>query len=91
MFQTSYFRRVKQNEGYVINSSSLNDSWLTNIKNAKLDKIKFLYIGRINPEKGIYEFLEMFKKVKIDAEISIIGKTKSSTLQKKFQSIMSVS
>ena len=25
-----------------------------------LDKIKFLYVGRINPEKGIYEFLKMF-------------------------------
>ena len=30
----------------------------------------------------------MFKKIKIDAEISIIGKTKNSTLQKKFQSII---
>ena len=30
----------------------------------------------------------MFKKIKIDAEISIIGRTKSSILQKKFQSII---
>ena len=30
----------------------------------------------------------MFKELKIDAEISIIGKIKNSTLQNKFQSVI---
>ena len=73
---TLHDRLIKKNGGYVINSSSLNDKWLNNIKDAKLDKIKFLYVGRINPEKGIYEFLKMFEKIKIEAELSIVGNLK---------------
>ena len=78
----------KKKNGHVIASSTLDENWLQNFKEVKLDKVRFLNVSRVNPEKGIYEFLEMFKKIKIDAEISIIGKAKSSTLQKKFQSII---
>ena len=85
---TLHDKLVKQNEGYVINSSSLNDSWLSNIKNAELDKIKFLYIGRINPEKGIYEFLKMFKKIEFDSEITIIGKAKNLIIQKRMNDLI---
>ena len=81
-------RLFKKKNGHVIASSTLDENWLKNFKEVKLDKVRFLNVSRVNPEKGIYEFLEMFKKIKIDAEISIIGKTKSSTLQKKFQSII---
>ena len=81
-------RLYKKKNGHVIASSTLDKNWLENFKEVKLDKVRFLNVARINPEKGIYEFLEMFKKIKIDSEISIIGKTKSSTLQKKFQSII---
>ena len=73
-------RLIKKNKGHVINSSTLNDKWLKNIKDAKLDKIRFLYVARVNPEKGIYEFLEIFKKINVDAEISIVGKTKNLNL-----------
>ena len=81
-------RLIKKNKGYIINSSTLNNKWLNNIKNAKLDKIRFLYVGRINPEKGIFEFLEMFSKLELNVEISIIGKVKNSFLQNKFNSII---
>jgi len=81
-------RLYKKKNGNVIASSTLDDNWLKNFKEVKLDKARFLNVSRVNPEKGIYEFLEMFKEIKIDAEISIIGKTKNSTLQKKFQSII---
>jgi len=85
---TLHDKLIKQNGGYVINSSSLDDSWLRNIKDAKLDKIKFLYVGRINPEKGIYEFLKMFKKIEFDAEITIIGKAKNLILHKKLNELI---
>ena len=74
--------------GYVIESSTLTAEWLKNIKKPNLDKIRFLNVSRVNPEKGIFEFLEMFKKLNIDAEISIVGKIKNLTLQNKFQSIV---
>ena len=81
-------RLYKKKDGYVIESSTLNKEWLQNYKKPKLDKIRLLNVARVNPEKGIFEFLEIFKKLEIDAEISIIGKIKNSILQNKFQSII---
>ena len=81
-------RLLKQKNGYVIESSALTDEWLKNIKKPNLDKIRFLNVSRVNPEKGIFEFLEMFKELNIDAEISIVGKIKNLALQNKFQSIV---
>ena len=81
-------RLYKKNNGHVIESSTLNQEWLRDLKKPDLSKIRFLNVSRVNPEKGIFEFLEMFKELKIDAEISIIGKIKNSTLQNKFQSVI---
>ena len=47
---------------HVINSSTLDDKWFKNFKEAKTDKARFLYVARINPVKGINEFLEMFNE-----------------------------
>ena len=66
----------------------LDETWFQNYKEPKLDKVRFLNVSRVNPEKGIYEFLSMFKKLNFAAEISIIGKAKNSTLQEKFESII---
>ena len=81
-------RLYKKNNGHIIESSTLNQEWLQDLKKPDLNKIRFLNVSRVNPEKGIFEFLEMFKELKIDAEISIIGKIKNFKLQNKFQSII---
>ena len=81
-------RLYKRKDGYVISSSTLDEKWFENLKEPKLDKVRFLNVSRVNPEKGIYEFLEMFRKLDFEAEISIIGKAKSSILQEKFKSII---
>ena len=81
-------RLYKKKGGYVIESSTLNKEWLQNFKKPNLNKIRLLNVARVNPEKGIFEFLEMFKELKIDAEISIIGKIKNLYLQNKFKSII---
>ena len=81
-------RLYKKNNGHIIESSTLNQEWLQDLKKPDLGKIRFLNVSRVNPEKGIFEFLEMFKELKLDAEISIIGKIKNSKLQDKFQSII---
>ena len=80
--------RLYKKGGYVIESSTLDKKWLENFKKPDLDKIRLLNVARVNPEKGIFEFLEMFKKLKIDAEISIIGKIKNLTLKNKFKLIV---
>ena len=79
---------IKKDDGHVIESSTLNQEWLQNLKKPNLSKVRFLNVSRVNPEKGIFEFLEMFKKLKIDAEISVVGKIKNLSLQNKFQSII---
>ena len=81
-------RLYKKDDGHVIESSTLNQEWLQNLKKPNLSKVRFLNVSRVNPEKGIFEFLEMFKKLKIDSEISIVGKIKNLSLQKRFQSII---
>ena len=62
---------------HLITPSTLNEEWLKNYKEVNLDKIRLLYVGRANPEKGIYEFLKMFEKIKLDAEFSIVGDLKN--------------
>ena len=81
-------RLYRKKNGHVITSSALDEKWFQNFKEPKLDKVRFLNVARINPEKGIYEFLEMFKQLNINAEISIIGKTKNLRLLKKFKSLI---
>ena len=84
---TLHDRLHKKQNTFVINSSTLNEEWQKNFKKPEIDKVKFLYVARINPEKGIYEFLEMFKNLKIDAKISIVDKTKNLRLQSKFKKL----
>ena len=81
-------RLYKKKNCHVITSSTLDEKWLQDYKKVKLDKIRFLCISRVNPEKGIFDFLEMFKKIKIDAEISIAGNVKNSQVLKKFKTII---
>ena len=81
-------RLYKRKDGYVISSSTLDEKWFENFKEPKLDKVRFLNVSRVNPEKGIYQFLEMFRKLNFEAEISIIVKAKSSSLQEEFKSII---
>ena len=78
----------KKNNFHVINSSSLDDKWFVDYKEAKIDKVRFLYVARINPVKGINEFLEMFNNLDLDAELSIIGKTNNLRHQKEFKTLM---
>ncbi len=81
-------RLINKKKFHVINSSSLDDKWFINFKEAKIDKVRFLYVARINPVKGINEFLEMFKNLEIDAELSIIGKTNNLRHQNEFRTLM---
>jgi len=66
-------RLFDSKKSYLINSSRLDDAWQKDYKNALLDKVRFLYIGRMNPEKGIFEFIKMLNKIKFDFEFSIVG------------------
>ena len=65
---TLHERLYKGKNSHLVTSSSLDEEWLENHKKAKLDKIRFLYVGRANPEKGIHKFLfqdYLFQHIKI--------------------------
>tara|TARA_Y100000590_G_scaffold469181_1_gene655396 strand:- start:3281 stop:4294 length:1014 start_codon:yes stop_codon:yes gene_type:complete len=70
-------RLSPKKDSHMINVSRLDDLWFIKHKEALLDKIRLLYVGRINPEKGIYDFIQMFKKIDLDIELSIAGDPKN--------------
>ncbi len=69
--------RLYKKKSHLVNVSRLNDDWLKDQKSASLDKVRFFYVGRMNPEKGIFEFLKLFDEIKFDAEFSIIGNSEN--------------
>ena len=76
-------RLFNKNKSYLVDISRLDDEWLKNKKDALLDKIRFLYVGRMSQEKGIFDFLEMFNQIKFDAELSIVGNLKNQNFLNK--------
>ena len=50
---------------------------------APLDKPRLLYVGRMSPEKGIFEFLKMFNQIKFDTQFSIVGNLKNQNILNK--------
>ena len=70
-------RLFNKEKSYQVYPSRLDSIWFTNHKEISTDKVKLLYVGRINPEKGIYDFLKMYDQVKIKTEFSIIGDSKN--------------
>ena len=68
---------------HLINSSRLDDLWFKENKKAPLDKVKLLYVGRINPEKGIFDFIKIFEQLKLDIQFSIVGDAKNLRIENK--------
>ena len=79
---TLHERLYKGKNSHLVTSSSLDEEWLKNNKEVKLDKIRFLYVGRVNPEKGIHRFLKMFEEIKLNSELSIVGNLKNIKISK---------
>ena len=76
-------RLFNKNKSHLVDISRLDDEWLKNQKDALLDKIRFLYVGRMSQEKGIFHFLKMFNQIKFDAELSIVGNLKNQNFSNK--------
>ena len=73
-------RLYDKNKSQLVYISRLDDEWLTNQKEVLLDKIRFLYVGRMSPEKGIFDFIKMFEKIKLGAEFSIVGNSENHNI-----------
>ena len=66
----------KEKGSHLARPSKLDALWLSKSKEAKIDQIKLLYVGRINPEKGIMEFLKMLDQIELKVQLSIVSNTK---------------
>ena len=73
-------RLFNKRKSHLVHISRLDDEWIQNHQEALLDKIRFLYVGRMSAEKGIFDFIEMFNKLKLDAEFSIIGNSQNHNI-----------
>jgi len=67
---------LRDKEGDLVSPSQLDESWSNNTINAKFDKTKLLYIGRIKVEKGIHSLLEIIKN-NDEISLSIVGAEKN--------------
>ena len=77
-------RLYDEKKSFLVNPSRLSENWFTNHTVPLLDKARFLYVGRFNPEKGIKNFIDLFKELKIDCELSIAGEKKKYNKSKKY-------
>ena len=66
-------RLFDKKKSHLVYISRLDEEWQNNHKEALLDKVRFLYVGRMSTEKGIFEFLKMFDKLKFDVQLTIVG------------------
>ena len=76
-------RLFDKKKSHLVYISRLDDEWTKNHKDALLDKTRFLYVGRMSPEKGIFDFIKMFDKMKLKAEFSIVGNSKNHNISNK--------
>jgi len=76
-------RLFDKKKSYLVYISRLDDKWSKDQKDVLLDKARFLYVGRMSREKGIFEFLKMFDQINFDAEFSIVGNSKNQNFSNK--------
>ena len=66
-------RLFKKGKSHLVFPSELNYAWIKNTVSPKLDKPRFLYIGRLKIEKGIFSLMNILNQVNLDFTLSIIG------------------
>ena len=67
----------------IVFPSEINSFWIDNKQEPLLDKPRLLYVGRIKVEKGIFSLLKIFDQIKIDSELSIVGRTENANSNNK--------
>ena len=70
-------RLTKKKDYHLVFPSQLGNRWFENLKQVSLDKVRLLYVGRMRVEKGIFDFLKMFNKLSMNAELSIVSDVKN--------------
>jgi len=56
-----------------LNPSELDENWIVELKDPKLDVPELLYVGRLKVEKGIHSLIEMVKNIEAKIKFTIVG------------------
>ena len=64
---------LKNKKAELVEPCMLTKYWHERIKKTNFDSIKILYVGRLKPEKGIFSLIEIFKKIKDNFKLTIVG------------------
>ena len=72
-----------KDKSYLVYISRLDENWNDAHKEASLNKIRFLYVGRMSREKGIFDFMKMFNKMDLKAELTIVGNSENHNIDNK--------
>lgn len=70
---------LKGKLGKIVSPSQLSNKWFHSYMEPSLEKIELLYVGRVKIEKGIFSLIEIFKKLEINASLSIVAAGKIGT------------
>ena len=62
-------------KSFYVSPSRLGEIWFKNISTPNLEIPRYLYVGRINPEKGIENFIDIIEPIKQKLTLSIAGNT----------------
>jgi len=73
-------RLYNKKKSHLVSVSRLDEEWLQDHKEALLDKIRLLYVGRISAEKGVFNFIKMFNRIEDKMEFSIVGNLKKNKI-----------
>ena len=69
--------RLTRKKSHLISISRLDEEWKKNPKKISCDSAKFLYVGRVSKEKGIFDFMEIFNNNNLKGSLTIVGNSKN--------------
>ena len=65
-----------------VDPSKIDKNWLVKRVKPKLNKIKFLYVGRMKKEKGIFTLINLFDNLLIKYQLTILGSKYNNIIKK---------
>lgn len=72
--------RLTKKKSHLISISRLDHEWFQNKKKVQTSTANFLYVGRLSKEKGIFDFIKLFKQMNNSAKLSIAGDARNFKL-----------
>ena len=65
-----------------VDPSKIDKNWLVKRVKPKLNKIKFLYVGRMKKEKGIFSLINLLDNLPIKYQLTILGSKYNNIIKK---------